>query len=55
MSSRGKPITAAMRIERRKEAEKRQEEYTNLPKEEKIARLIPNGSTKQRKKMLSKV
>lgn len=54
MSSRGKPITIPMQLERRKEAEKRQAEYAALTNEEKLARLVPGGSTKQRKKMLVK-
>lgn len=50
------PITKQMRIERRKSAEKRQEEYNQLSLQEKIAKLPPEPEAKkQRTKLLAQL
>lgn len=56
MSTRGFPITAARRAERRVQAEKRQAEYDKLSLQEKLDRLPPEpAAQRQRTKLLDQV
>lgn len=54
MSSRGFPVTQALRKLRREQAEKRQAEYDKLSLDEKLAKLPPAPqASKQRAKLLA--
>ncbi len=55
MSCRKKPVTKAMRLERRKYAEERNEAYSKLSLEEKLARLPVDGAKRQREKLMAKL
>lgn len=48
---RGFPVTAAMRVERRKAAEARQAEYDKLTLQQKLDRVPANGGKKVRAKL----
>ena len=54
MSSRGMPVTQAIRAERRARAESMKKEYDKLSLEEKLARLPKDGANKQRARLSKK-
>jgi hypothetical protein len=51
MSSRGFNITVARRLERRKQAEARNEEYNKMSLQQKLDALPASGSKKQRARL----
>jgi hypothetical protein len=57
MSKRGKPVTQAIRTERRLRAEKMLEEYHQKypTTQDKLNALPPTGATRQRQRLLAKL
>lgn len=51
MSSRKKPITKQMKLERRKQADKRNEEYAKLSLQQKLDKLPAGSANKQRARL----